>query len=228
MATKNAIDVRPLNISECHFTIVGDTPLIVHAWDEKSKRQMFERQTGKKLGAKHDVKIPLNDYKNSLYWLTPMPEDGKDDAEAEANIQKAFDEGAKFAFKCDGIKQSIISGAYWAGLDVTKTTLKSTFFICGDTEASTTDFAEIVGDYPTCRQDMVRVGGMSKSADIRYRAEFAAGWRIPLKMLYNKDGKYTLQQLLNMVNYGGFCCGIGEWRPEKDGQFGMYHIESAD
>jgi hypothetical protein len=28
-----------------------------------------------------------------------------------------------------------------------------------------------------------------------------------------------------MVNYGGFCVGIGEWRPEKKGQFGMYELK---
>jgi hypothetical protein len=66
---------------------------------------------------------------------------------------------------------------------------------------------------------------MSKSADIRYRAEFKE-WRIPLKLKYMRDGKYSLQQILNMINYGGFCTGIGEWRPEKDGQFGMYHLET--
>lgn len=220
------IEIKKLNLDDFRFTIVGDTPLIIHAWDEKSKRQMLDKQRGKNLGAKHEIKIPLNDFKNSLYWLTPMPKDGKDDDEAKELVDAAFDEGAKFAFPCCGIKQSIISGAYWAGLDVKKVELRGTFFIEGDTEASTADYAEILGENPHCREDMVRVGGMSKTADIRYRGEFEAGWRIPLKMRYNKDGKYSLQQLLNMVNYGGFACGIGEWRPEKDGQFGMYHIET--
>ena len=227
MATKNeGIEVRKLNIGTFDFTIVGDTPLILHAWDEKAKRQMLEKQQGKKLGAKHDLKNPLNDFKNSLYWLTPKPEDGRNEADAEKKIEAAMADGARFAFPCCGIKASIINGAYCAGLDVTKTTLRSTFFIEGNTDASNSDYAEIVGGMPHCREDMVRVGGQSKSSDIRYRGEFDAGWRIPLRMRYNKEGRYTIQQLLNMVNFGGFCCGIGEWRPEKDGQFGMYHLET--
>ena len=45
MATKNeGIEVRKLNIGTFDFTIVGDTPLILHAWDEKAKRQMLEKQ----------------------------------------------------------------------------------------------------------------------------------------------------------------------------------------
>jgi hypothetical protein len=34
-----------------------------------------------------------------------------------------------------------------------------------------------------------------------------------------------LEQLLNIVNAGGFAVGIGEWRPEKDGQYGMYYLK---
>lgn len=221
----NEINVRKLNLDVVNVTIVGDTPLIIHAWDEKAKREMLEKQQGKKVTAKHGIKIPENDFKNSLYWLTPMPENGETSEEAARNLTEAFDKGAKFGFPCTGIKQSIISGAYRAGLDVKMTELRGTFFIEGATDASTIDLAEIIGPYPESREDMVRVGGMSKSADIRYRAEFKE-WRIPLKLKYMRDGKYSLQQILNMINYGGFCTGIGEWRPEKDGQFGMYHLET--
>lgn len=104
------------------------------------------------------------------------------------------------------------------------TELRGTFFLSGATDASTIDYAEIVGSKPAMREDTVKVGGMSKSADIRYRAEFSE-WEIPLKLKYMKNGKYSLEQLLNMVNYGGFCCGIGEWRPERDGQLGMYELK---
>ena len=45
-------------------------------------------------------------------------------------------------------------------------------------------------------------------------------------MEYPKNGKYNLEQLLNLINYGGFVTGIGEWRPEKDGQHGMYRLKT--
>ena len=229
MATKSVpmVEIKPINLGVVNITIVGDTPLIVHAWDEKAKRMIALKQQQKKVGAKHDIKVPVNDFINSMYWLTPKPENGADDDEAIANVTKAFEEGAKFGFPCNGIKAAIISGAYRAGLDVKMTELRGTFFIEGQTEASTIDLAEIVGPYPESREDMVRVGGMSKTADIRYRAEFK-DWSIPLTLKYNKGGKYSLEQLLNMVNYGGFVTGIGEWRPEKDGQFGMFHLETED
>ena len=43
---------------------------------------------------------------------------------------------------------------------------------------------------------------------------------------------FTLQyelsysNIVNMLNAGGFTCGVGEWRVEKDGSFGKYHVET--
>lgn len=218
------ITITPINIETVNITIKGTTPLIIHAWSEKAKQMMLDKQRGKKVGAKHDIKIPVNDFIESMYWLTEQPELGEDDDEAETNYETAISAGAKFGFPVTGIKQSIITGAYRGGLDVKQSELRGTFFIEGATDASTTDIAEIVGSEPVMREDMVRVGGMSKSADIRYRGEFKE-WEIPLRLTYHANGKYSLEQILNMVNYGGFYVGIGEWRPEKDGQFGMYKLE---
>lgn len=225
MAKKDTnIVIRPLELEEVEIAITGTTPLIVHAWDEKAKREMLEKQQGKKTSAKYSIKIPMNDFMASMYWLTDMPEPGENDEDAEQIWENAVANDARFGFPVTGIKQSIISGAYRAGLDVKQTELRGTFFLKGLTEHSTNDIAEIIGDTPEIREDMVRVGGMSKSADIRYRAEFN-NWEIPLKLQYFKNGKYTLEQILNFINYGGFMVGIGEWRPEKDGQFGMYQLK---
>jgi hypothetical protein len=225
MAVKKStsIEIKPISIETVDIVIVGITPLITHAWSEKAKRMMLEQQQGKKKGAKHEIKIPVNDFMGSLHWLTDQPEFGETDEDAEANWLEVADT-AKFGFPCDGIKASIISGAYRAGLDVKQTELRGTLFIEGRTEASTVDIAEIVGPAPVMREDMVRLSGMGRAADIRYRAEFKE-WEIPLRIKYIKDGKYSLEQLLNMVNYGGFVTGIGEWRPEKNGQFGMYELK---
>lgn len=226
MATKKSttVNINTPEFEVVKFKIVGDTPLIVHAWDEKAKRMMLDKQMGKAAKTKHEIKVPTNDFINSLYWLTQKPENGIDDADAQANFEAAIEAGAKFGFSLGGIKQSFITGASRGGLDVKMTELRGAFFLEGDTEASNFDFAEIVGPAPIMREDMVKVGGMSKTADIRYRGEFQK-WEIPLKMRLNKNGKYSAEQLLNCVTMGGFVTGIGEWRPERDGQYGMFHLE---
>ena len=226
MTTKKAttIEIKPMELDTVELTIVGTTPLIVHAWSHKAKQAMLDKQRGKATKTKHEIKIPVNDLIEACYWLTEQPELGSDDEEAETNYKAAIASGAKFGFPVTGVKQSIIMGAKRGGLDVVATELRGSFFLAGATEASTVDIAEIISDDPICREDMVKVGGMSKTADIRYRPEFR-NWEMPLSMTYNVNGKYSLEQLLNCFNVGGFACGIGEWRPERDGQFGMYRLK---
>ena len=220
---KVAVELKPMELQKVNLTIVGTTPLLIHAWSDKAKQMMLVKQRGKTT-TKHEIKIPVNDFMAACYWLTEQPEMGADDEEAQANYEAAIANGAKFGFPVTGIKQSAIMGAKRGGLDVVATELRGSFYLEGATEASTTDWAEIVGPPPTIREDMVKVGGMSKTADIRYRPQFDS-WGIPLLMTYNVNGKYSLEQLLNCFNVGGFVCGIGEWRPERDGQMGMYRLK---
>ena len=224
MATKNQIiDIRPIDFAYQPITIIGTTPLIVHAWSHKAKEEMLDKQRGKaRSGAKHDIKIPVNDFMESLYWLTEKPALGRTDEEAESIWHEAVDGGAKFGFPVTGIKQSIASGAYRAGITKDKVSIFGAFHLEGRTEHSTADMAEIVSDSPIMREDMVRVG--NGSADIRFRPEFTQ-WEIPVMIKYNAKGQYSLEQILNLINYGGFSVGIGEWRPEKKGQFGMYELK---
>ena len=46
MATSKSVEVieiRPIEIKRATVRIVGDTPLIMHAWSEKAKREMLEK-----------------------------------------------------------------------------------------------------------------------------------------------------------------------------------------
>lgn len=222
-----SLGILSVDLVEVGITIKGRTPLIVHRWSEKAKREMLEKQMGVAKKRKHEIKIPVNDFIGSLNWLTPMPALGENDDEAEENFKKAVEAGARWGFHIGGIKQSFITGAYRSGMDVKQTELRGSFFLRGATPYGTTDYAEIITpNPPIMRSDMVMVGGMSKAADIRFRGQFDE-WEIPLIMQYNKNGKYSLEQLLATINAGGFSVGIGEWRPEKDGQYGMYYLKES-
>lgn len=225
MATAQRIDIAQIDIAYQPITIIGTTPLIVHAWSHKAKEEILNQQQKKATrGSKHEAKIPFNDFMESLYWLTDKPNLGKTDEEAEDIWSAAVDGGAKFGFPVTGIKQSIASGAYRAGITKDKVSLFGAFHLEGNTEHSTPDMAEIISDTPLIRSDMVRVG--QGVADIRFRPEFTC-WEIPVMLKYNAKGQYSLEQILNLINYGGFSVGIGEWRPEKKGQNGMYRLKEG-
>ena len=216
MATKKAatevIEIRPIEIKKVTIRIVGDTPLIMHAWSEKAKRMMLEAQMGVAKGKKKESKNPVDDFIRSMYWLTPMPEDG-----TMESFEEAIANGARFGFPVTAFKQAAISAAYRMGWAKDKMSMRGAFFIDSDENG----MIEIHSDTPEMREDMVKVG--MGTADIRYRGEFK-NWYADLTISYNANGQYSLENIVNIINAGGYVCGVGEWRPERDGQNGMFHV----
>lgn len=216
MATKKAntevIEIRPIEIKKVTVRIVGDTPLIMHAWSEKAKRMMLEAQMGVAKGKKKEAKNPVDDFIRSMYWLTPMPEDG-----TMESFEEAIANGARFGFPVTAFKQAAISAAYRMGWAKDKMSMRGAFFIDSDENG----MIEIHSDTPEMREDMVKVG--MGTADIRYRGEFK-NWYADLTISYNANGQYSLENIVNIINAGGYVCGVGEWRPERDGQNGMFHV----
>ena len=219
MATKKAstevIEIRPIEIKKVTIRIVGDTPLIMHAWSEKAKRMMLEAQMGIAKGKKKEAKNPVDDFIRSMYWLTPMPEDG-----TMESFEEAIANGARFGFPVTAFKQAAISSAYRMGWAKDKMSMRGAFFIDSDENG----MIEIHSDTPEMREDMVKVG--MGTADIRYRGEFK-NWYADLTISYNANGQYSLENIVNIINAGGYVCGVGEWRPERDGQNGMFHVQSV-
>ena len=225
MAVKKDVEILPLEFETTQFTIIGRSPLIVHAWNEKARKQILDPQTGEPKIKKHDKRVPFNDFVSSLNWLTPMPELCETEEETKKKYEAAIKKGAAFGFDIGGIKKSIIRGAARLGMPIVQTELKGTFFLFGAGKHSTFQFAEIISpNPPKMREDFVKIGGISKTTDIRFRAQFDI-WEIPLILKINKNAKYSLKQIVNLINAGGFACGLGEWRPERDGQFGMYELK---
>jgi hypothetical protein len=232
------IEIKPIEEAVAMVRVVGDSPLITHAWDAKAKREILEKELNITRTKKRDPKNPVADFCASMYWLTPMPETFTDDAVDEAL------KTARFGFPVTGFKQAAISAAYRLGWAKDKMSLRGAFFIvpdangyyAGDLRINSirtkidiipnvylhNQLIEIKGSKPVMRQDMVRVG--MGSADIRYRAEFSE-WYCDMQIRYNLNGDKTLDQIINILNAGGYACGVGEWRPERDGQNGCYHIE---
>lgn len=228
MATKKVeeIAIRKMETVTAKIRIVGDSPLIVHAWSEKAKREMLDTQTGKNKTKKKPCKLPFDDFARALYWITPMPtETIKDPCNGEQRevvteelFDKAVDEGAKFGFPANSFKMAGNSAAYRMGWVKNQMQLRGAYFISSEYG----ELAEIKGDVPMLREDTVRVG--MGSSDLRYRPIFE-NWYCDLTLTIDKGYGLSLDDIVNVIQAGGSGVGIGEWRPEKDGIFGRYHVE---
>lgn len=209
--TEEVVEIKTIQIKQTKIQIIGDTPLIVHAWSEKAKRMMLEAQQKKNKTKAKEVRDPYDEFINSMYWLTEKPE-----STVEA-FEQAVADGAKWGFPVGAIKMAGNSAAYRNGWVKNQMQLRGSYTL----ETEWGDKVEIISDTPIIREDMVRVG--MGTADLRYRAEYQ-NWRMEMILKYNASGDLSLEQIMNVINLGGYSVGIGEWRPEKDGDFGRYHI----
>ncbi len=201
-----SIEIPEIQLKKAKIKIVGDTSLIVKAFSQKVKEELAEKQQKKAKKTAEGENI-WETFINSLHWITPKPTEYTEEA-----FEKAFKNGARFGFPSTGIKECIVSGAYRKKLVKDKVTLYSCFHIDGE-------LCEIKGDL-NMREDPAR-NSVTGGAVVVTRPEFT-NWEIEFTIRY--DNTFSLEQLINFINLGGFGCGIGCWRVEKGGQFGMFHV----
>lgn len=63
------LHIPALDIKYFDVLIIGDSPLIVHAWSDKAKKMMLDKQM-KKSTKGREAKDPFMDFVDSMYWLT--------------------------------------------------------------------------------------------------------------------------------------------------------------
>ena len=208
-AKEVAVELPRLDLRHMDVIVVGDTPLIVHAWSQKAVKEMLDKQT-KKAKPARQAKDPQKDFEDSLYRL----EDGV------------------YGFPSIAFKNAAVTaGTSVAGL--TKIQARQAFHIIGEEldiegvfpgSLTRHNLIRIVGSTPQMREDQVRVG--MGTADLRYRGEFV-DWHAKLLVRYNAN-VLSEAQILNLLSTAGFAVGVGEWRPEKGGLNGLFHIATEE
>ncbi len=216
------INMERIEKKTVQLRLIGDSPLITHCWSEKARKQMLDSMTGASKGKKKPPKRPVIEFIDSLYWLSHKPElpDDASDEDAEIAFQNAVAAGAQFGFPAIGIKLAANSAAYRLGWVRNQMQLRGCYYI----EPDVGDCVIIKGDAPIMREDCVTVG--MGGTDLRYRGQFN-NWYMDIRLTYTTAFNFPLESLINVINAGGFACGIGEWRVERDGQYGCFHVETA-
>lgn len=220
---KKVIYIKPVEEGILNIRIVGDTPLIVSAWTKKAVQEMLDAQTeGKKTKKQKVLKNIWAETAERLYWMDGEPDVDYSDWTPE--MYEKYAEGARFGFPATAFKQAAISAALRSGYIKYKTEIQGDFFILGEGDRQ---LVEIKYDViPSMREDNVRLAGIGRVADLRHRPQFES-WYADLVVKYDRNGNIDPESIINLINLGGRKCGVGEWRVEKAGQYGMFHVESV-
>lgn len=189
------IQLPKLNRQKIQITLIGDTSLICHRFSEKAKKEMLDKMM-KKAKTERAPKDPEREYLESLYVI----------------------DGEMYGFPAIGFKMAAVTAANDAGIQ--KTLARRSFHVLDPNgEFSKDDLVPIIGT-PASREDVVMLQG--RTADLRYRGEFKE-WRVMLHIDYNA-GVISAEQVINLFQLAGFGVGVGDWRPEKDGMHGLFHV----
>lgn len=195
-----ALDITKIGTEKLHVPIVGLTPLIVSKFSEKAKRKMLDSQQGRK--AIKEIRNPDADFEASMY---------------------RFNDG--YGFPAVAFKLATVSAARLYGKDVTMRGLLQFMFFHGELSDVEGQVLVRLNGEPKMREDYVRLAGPSRGADLRYRAEFR-DWSATLSITYVKSA-LSRESMLSLLDAGGLTVGVGEWRPERKGDFGTYTIDES-
>lgn len=191
------IQIDRIEAETLAIPIRGTAPLLMHKFSEKARQQMLDSMQGRKTPRMR--KDPEAEYLASLYRL----KDGG------------------YGMPAVAFKAATIGAARFYGKSLTMTGLRQCLFFRGEPGDDGQLMVRIVGE-PTMREDVVRVG---QGTDLRYRAMFAE-WSATLEVIY-VTAMLTRESIVSLIDAGGMGVGVGEWRPEKRGDFGTYAVDQS-
>lgn len=193
-----SIEISRIGAETIGVPIIGTAPLLMNRFSEKAKRQMLDAMQGRK--SPKQPKDPEAEYQAAMYRL----------------------KGDGFGFPAVGFKSATVGAARFFGKDVTMVGLRQTLFFRGEPGDDGQQMVRIDGT-PEMREDVVRVG--NGGTDLRYRPMFPE-WSAVLEVTYVTSA-LTRGSVLSLIDAGGMGVGVGEWRPEKRGDFGTYAIDQT-
>jgi len=209
-APESVAQVKLQRLEMLHFTfhLEGVTPLIIHQWSEKAKREMMEKGGPAKAKRIKPQRDPDADFNEARYLLNQPREDAHTDGIPAVAFKAAIVQAAR-AFE-----------------GVTMTALKQFIYVEGEPPEM---LVPIIGK-PQRREDMVRVGkGLNKTADLRWRPEYWP-WAVNLVVRW-PSAMFEKESILTLLDAAGQG-GVGEWRPtapqSMTGIFGQFRVVEGE
>ena len=206
MTKKAIVNSAEVGIQRISLTLRGMSgcPLVVHAFAEKAKEEIRQKQA-------------------------KAPKKAKEarDPKAEFLAARYLDSAGRECAPITAIKKSLISAAT-AMEDITKVGLRQAVFVSVEGERGaqlvpieTHNGTPAVG---VMREDAVTIGINTRG--LAYRPEYAQ-WQVRVVIEYNPR-IVSKDQLLALVDQAGWGVGICEGRPERSSALGWGRFERVD
>lgn len=201
------ITLPEIKLERHKLYLVGTAPLIVHAFPEKARKEMLDRQMKVAKGGR-DARDPYAEVEAAKYILPDgrhgFPAVAFKDAAVTActSLSDITKVAARQAFRVEGLSmqaKGVINGSFIR-----------------------TALVPLVAHEPTIREDVVRLSGIGRTPEMRYRPEYSI-WGVELNVVINPQ-VISIGQLGSMFQAAGHGVGVGDYRPERDGDCGTFEL----
>jgi len=203
------ISIPEIKLERHKLYLIGTAPLIVHAFPEKARKMMLDKQMKVAKGGR-DAREPYEEFEAAKYILP----DGR------------------HGFPAVGFKTAAVT-ACTSLSDVTKVAARQAFRVAGMPMNADgvlkgsfvrTALVPLAANEPMIREDVVRLSGIGRTPEMRYRPEYPV-WGVELDIVLNPQ-VVSIGQLGSMFQAAGHGVGIGDYRPEHDGDCGTFDLAS--
>ncbi len=209
MKNEKVIEVKPIVINTVTITIAGDSDLILNKIDAWTERLLKDKQTGKPKTTETPNEWLIKATK--IHWIRPFEGEYN-----EANFYENLKKNAA-CISAFGLKKSFGETVVRTGLDKYKTSFDASVNVLGENNLVPIKFAEHHID------EKLISPGRGKPPVLSTQNRFT-GWSADITIQYLDNGKFSLEQIIQIVGLAGFSMGIGSGRSSG---YGRYHVQGV-
>jgi len=188
------IIVNPIQVATMKVKIIGLSPFLSNKMSEDTKLMLLNKQLGK--GSEtNKIRNPNKEVEEKIHNM------GKN----------------KVGVPIFAIKEALVESApYIDGLDKKK--VKGSVYIIPEENG----LVELKYKKMVINESTTRDSGRNQTPRTTFRPEFQ-DWSSEFSIKYNSR-QITPEHIINLLKIAGFHMGIGSWRPQCSGSFGMFDI----
>lgn len=190
--TKRSVSIAPPKFETASVTIVGDAPLVIHAFSQKQQNMIRETQEAGQQARKGKVR-EAKDFEAAYHNARHISVDGWD------------------GFPASAVRNAMISACRTVGFKMTLAKL-SLFCTADGYDNRGTPLVKITKGKPSMHIGPAR--NANGSIDLRARPMWEAGWEAVVRLRWDAE-QFSAADVLNLLARVGGQVGLCEGRPDS-------------
>jgi hypothetical protein len=189
---KRGVTISPPKFEVASVTIVGDAPLVIHAFSQKAQNMIKATQEAGQQARKGRAR-EAKDFEAAYQSARHISQDGWD------------------GVPCAAIRNALISACRTVGFKMTIAKM-SLFCIADGYDDRGTPLVKITHGQPSCHIGPAR--NANGGIDLRARPMWEPGWRARVTLRWDAD-QFSAEDVINLLARAGGQVGLCEGRPDS-------------